>query len=115
MVNNGTLAVTGKTELAGSVTGTGNATLDDLTIDPTGVLAMTGAGALTAGDVVVNAGGKMSVAGASTLGSLTATNAGELAFGTLSMTGDLNLTGSVMTALPGRECDALGLSVDEPA
>lgn len=99
MVNNGTLAVTGKTELAGSVTGTGNATLDDLTIDPTGVLAMTGAGALTAGDVVVNAGGKMSVAGASTLGSLTATNAGELAFGTLSMTGDLNLTGSVMTAL----------------
>ena len=84
MVNNGTLAVTGKTELAGSVTGTGNATLDDLTIDPTGVLAMTGAGALTAGDVVVNAGGKMSVAGASTLGSLTATNAGELAFGTLS-------------------------------
>ena len=35
----------------------------------------------------------------STLGSLTATNAGELAFGTLSMTGDLNLTGSVMTAL----------------
>ena len=99
MVNNGTLAVTGKTELAGSVTGTGNATLDDLTIDPTGVLAMTGAGALTAGDVVVNAGGKMSVAGASTLASLTATNAGELAFGTLSMTGDLNLTGSVMTAL----------------
>ena len=99
MVNNGTLAVSGKTELAGSVTGTGNATLDDLTIDPTGVLAMTGAGALTAGDVVVNAGGKMSVAGASTLGSLTATNAGELAFGTLSMTGDLNLTGSVMTAL----------------
>ena len=99
MVNNGTLAVTGKTELAGSVTGTGNATLDGLTIDPTGVLAMTGAGALTAGDVVVNAGGKMSVAGASTLGSLTATNAGELAFGTLSMTGDLNLTGSVMTAL----------------
>ena len=99
MVNNGTLAVTGKTELAGSVTGTGNATLDDLTIDPTGVLAMTGAGALTAGDVVVNAGGKMSVAGASTLGSLTATNAGELAFGTFSMTGDLNLTGSVMTAL----------------
>ena len=99
MVNNGTLAVTGKTELAGSVTGTGNATLDDLTIDPTGVLAMMGAGALTAGDVVVNAGGKMSVAGASTLGSLTATNAGELAFGTLSMTGDLNLTGSVMTAL----------------
>ena len=99
MVNNGTLAVTSKTELAGSVTGTGNATLDDLTIDPTGVLAMTGAGALTAGDVVVNAGGKMSVAGASTLGSLTATNAGELAFGTLSMTGDLNLTGSVMTAL----------------
>ena len=99
MVNNGTLAVTGKTELAGSVTGTGNATLDDLTIDPTGVLAMTGAGALTAGDVVVNAGGKMSVAGASTLGSLTATHAGELAFGTLSMTGDLNLTGSVMTAL----------------
>ena len=99
MVNNGTLAVTGKTELAGSVTGTGNATLDDLTIDPTGVLAMTGAGALTVGDVVVNAGGKMSVAGASTLGSLTATNAGELAFGTLSMTGDLNLTGSVMTAL----------------
>ena len=99
MVNNGTLAVTGKTELAGSVTGTGNATLDDLTIDPTGVLAMTGAGALTAGDVVVNAGGKMPVAGASTLGSLTATNAGELAFGTLSMTGDLNLTGSVMTAL----------------
>ena len=99
MVNNGTLAVTGKTELAGSVTGTGNATLDDLMIDPTGVLAMTGAGALTAGDVVVNAGGKMSVAGASTLGSLTATNAGELAFGTLSMTGDLNLTGSVMTAL----------------
>ena len=99
MVNNGTLAVTGKTELAGSVTGTGNATLDDLTIDPTGVLAMTGAGALTAGDVVVNAGGKMSVAGASTLGSLTATNAGELAFSTLSMTGDLNLTGSVMTAL----------------
>ena len=99
MVNNGTLAVTVKTELAGSVTGTGNATLDDLTIDPTGVLAMTGAGALTAGDVVVNAGGKMSVAGASTLGSLTATNAGELAFGTLSMTGDLNLTGSVMTAL----------------
>ena len=99
MVNNGTLAVTGKTELAGSVTGTGNATLDDLTIDPTGVLAMTGAGALTAGDVVVNAGGKMSVAGASTLGSLTATNAGELVFGTLSMTGDLNLTGSVMTAL----------------
>ena len=99
MVNNGTLAVTGKTELAGSVTGTGNATLDDLTIDPTGVLAMTGAGALTAGDVVVNAGGKMPVAGASTLASLTATNAGELAFGTLSMTGDLNLTGSVMTAL----------------
>ena len=99
MVNNGTLAVTGKTELAGSVTGTGNATLDDLTIDPTGVLAMTGAGALTAGDVVVNAGGKMSVAGASTLASLTATNAGELAFGTLSMTGDLNLTGSVVTAL----------------
>ena len=99
MVNNGTLAVTGKTELAGSVTGTGNATLDDLTIDPTGVLAMTGAGALTAGDVVVNAGGKMSVAGASTLASLTATNAGELAFGTFSMTGDLNLTGSVMTAL----------------
>ena len=99
MVNNGTLAVTGKTELAGSVTGTGNATLDDLTIDLTGVLAMTGAGALTAGDVVVNAGGKMSVAGASTLASLTATNAGELAFGTLSMTGDLNLTGSVMTAL----------------
>ena len=99
MVNNGTLAVTGKTELAGSVTGTGNATLDDLTIDPTGVLAMTGAGALKAGDVVVNAGGKMSVAGASTLASLTATNAGELAFGTLSMTGDLNLTGSVMTAL----------------
>ena len=99
MVNNGTLAVTGKTELAGSVTGTGNATLDDLTIDPTGVLAMTGAGALTAGDVVVNAGGKMSVAGTSTLASLTATNAGELAFGTLSMTGDLNLTGSVMTAL----------------
>ena len=99
MVNNGTLAVTGKTELAGSVTGTGNATLDDLTIDPTGVLAMTGAGALTAGDVVVNAGGKMSVADASTLASLTATNAGELAFGTLSMTGDLNLTGSVMTAL----------------
>ena len=99
MVNNGTLAVTGKTELAGSVTGTGNATLDDLTIDPTGVLAMTGAGALTAGDVVVNAGGMMSVAGASTLGSLTATNAGELAFGTLSMTVDLSLTGSVMTAL----------------
>jgi hypothetical protein len=99
MINNGTLAVGGKTDLAGSLTGTGNATLDDLTIDPTGVLAMTGAGALTAGDVVVNAGGMMSVAGASTLASLTATNAGELAFGTLSMTGDLNLTGSVMTAL----------------
>lgn len=99
MINNGTLAVGGKTDLAGSLTGTGNATLDDLTIDPTGVLAMTGAGALTAGDVVVNAGGKMSVAGASTLASLTATNASELAFGTLSMTGDLNLTGSVMTAL----------------
>ncbi len=99
MINNGTLAVGGKTDLAGSLTGTGNATLDDLTIDPTGVLAMTGAGALTAGDVVVNAGGMMSVAGASTLGSLTATNAGELAFGTLSMTVDLSLTGSVMTAL----------------
>ena len=99
MINNGTLAVGGKTDLAGSLTGTGNATLDDLTIDPTGVLAMTGAGALTAGDVVVNAGGMMSVAGASTLASLMATNAGELAFGTLSMTGDLNLTGSVMTAL----------------
>ena len=99
VTNTGTLTVTGQTELAGSITGSGNVTAGNLTVDATGVLAMTGTGALTAQDVVVNAGGKVSVAGDSQLNALTATNAGELAFGSLAMTGDLSLTGSVMTAL----------------
>ena len=99
VTNTGTLTVTGQTELAGSITGSGNVTAGNLTVDATGVLAMTGTGALTAQVVVVNAGGKVSVAGDSQLNALTATNAGELAFGSLAMTGDLSLTGSVMTAL----------------
>lgn len=98
IVDDGSLTVETDTSIAGSVTGTGNATFAGVTITDGAQIAMTGEAVIDAGAVVVNENGTLTNTGKTTVDSLTANNANDIQLGSLTSAGNLSLTGTNMTA-----------------